>query len=88
MLYIPRARNGNSNLNGILSGPSSLAALVVSPGAMVMGKGAVRCHELVCEVLSYVACHVGLPGAGRVVRGRELERVVFVDFKTWREHVD
>lgn len=88
MLYIPRARNGNPDLHGILSGPSSLTALVVSPCAVIMGKGAVRCHKVVREVLSDVAWHVSLPGAGRIVRGRELERVFFVDFEAWGVHID
>lgn len=72
LLYIPRAGDRDSHLDALPPVPMTLASLVVTRDAVIMSKLAVLCHELVSEVRSDVAWHVGYPGTGRVVHGREV----------------
>lgn len=88
LVYIPSTGNGDSDLHGASPVPSSLTALLVARDAVIMSKGTVGWDEFVSEVPSHVVWVVDLPGSGRVVHGREVERVVFVEWSTQGRHVD
>lgn len=61
----------------------SLAALLIGSSSVIMSTIAIKWGEFISEVACGVAWLVGMPDAGGVVRWREIERVVVVQWN-WR----